>query len=158
MTPLDFTNDECAGSGRDNLVVLPKFGTAMTGFPAPHHDAAKALQRTQPRRAVKLHGEIHGRRKLPEVERCRQRRAHGVVEHRREESALHVAGRVEKHLDRFKAGFDGTALAVDLDKPKTEGLRAWRRRQRAVDHFPEERILVHDAALAVPWLTTAIAP
>jgi hypothetical protein len=37
---------------------------------------------------------------------------------------LHIAGRIEKHLDRLKPGFDGAALAIDRDKAEAERLRA----------------------------------
>ena len=87
---------------------------------------------------MKLHVVIYRRRELLKVERRRQCGTHGVVEHGREKSTLHVAGRIEKHLDRFEAGFDAAALAVDLDKAEPERLRAGRRRQPAIDHFPEE--------------------
>jgi hypothetical protein len=60
-----------------------------------------------------------------------------------------VPAGLRKHLDRFEAGFDAAALAVDLDKFEAERLRAGRRRQPAIDHFPEKRILVHDAALTL---------
>src|SRR5271154_1230244 len=103
---LHFANDEGAGGGGDDLVALPKFGTRVTGLTAPHQDAAKTLQWTQPGRPVKLHIEVYGRRKLREVECRRKRGAHGVVEHRREKSALHVSGRVEKFRPCLELGFN----------------------------------------------------
>jgi hypothetical protein len=121
----------------------------MTQLAASHHDTAQALQGAKPGRPVKLHVEIHGRRELFLVERRRQRGAHGIVEHRREKSTLHVPGRIEENLNRLKPGLDRAALAVDLGKLEAERLRAWRYRQPAVYDFPEKRILVHDAALAL---------
>jgi hypothetical protein len=86
---------------------------------APQHDTAKPFQGTKHRGPVELHVDTDGRRKLPGVERCRKRGAHGVVEHSREKSTLHVSSRIEESLDRLKSGFNGAAFSVDCNKAKT---------------------------------------
>src|ERR1700730_12411622 len=121
-SPLYFTNDEGTGRGRHDLVVLPEFGAAVTHFPAPQHDATESLDGTENRRPGQLQVQIDGRRELSGGERCRKRGAHGIVEHGREESTLHVSCRIEESVPRIKAGFNGAALTVDFDEAEPERL------------------------------------
>src|ERR1700730_3187775 len=81
---------------RHDLVVLKQFAAELAHFPAAQYHTSHAFQRTDFRRPVKLHVEINRRCELAGVQRRRQGRSHGVVQHRREKAALHVAGRVQK--------------------------------------------------------------
>jgi hypothetical protein len=60
-----------------------------------------------------------------------------------------ISCRVQEFRLRLELDFDGTAFAIDLQEFDAQRLHARRRRQPAIDDFPEERILVHHAALAL---------
>src|SRR3954469_11210828 len=99
---------------------------------------------------MKLHIEIERRRELAGIQRRGQRRSHGVVEHGGEESALHIARRIEKLRLRLEVDLGRAALAIDRSKLDAQRFGAGRRWQPAIDHFPEEGVLVQWLLLMIP--------
>ena len=76
---------------------------------APHHPPVAAVLAWQ-RGREELDLEVDRRRPLPGRQRGDQRRAKRVVEHRRQESALDVAGRVQELLGRRERDLDRPGL------------------------------------------------
>lgn len=119
-----------------------KFGGKLADFLAAHRHPAKTFQRAGFRGTMKLDVEIDGRRELAGVERRHQRRPHGVVQHGGKEAALNVADRIQEFRLALEINFDGAAFGIDGAEREAQRSRAGRRRQAAIDHLPEERILV----------------
>jgi hypothetical protein len=100
------------------------------------------------RRSQELDVQVGGGREPARAERGDQRRAQGVVEHRRQEPALDHPGGVEELLAGGERDLDRAGLGVDGDQlPPEQGGRG-RRRRPALHHVPERALTRHRASIS----------
>ena len=90
-------------------------------------DLGLAGDRPRLRRAEKIHGYGDGRRVEFSVRHGEHRRPHGVVEHRRENAALHETGRVAKISFAVEPDPDPALLRPRVEKVPAEQFGRWRR-------------------------------
>ena len=106
----------------DNLAgVVEEFAGQERHVLTPAHDPAAAGQAARTRRAQELDVQVDGWRELRWAERGDQCRAHGVVQHRGQQTALDRARRVEELPGRGKPDLDRPGLGVDRHQPPAAG-------------------------------------
>jgi len=89
--------------------------------------------------------QVGGWREETRTQRGDQRRAQGVVEHRRQEPALDDPGGVQELLAGGKRDLDRAGLGMDLDQLPSEQDGRGRRRGPAFHHIPERPLARHPA-------------
>jgi len=89
--------------------------------------------------------QVGGWREETRTQRGDQRRAQGVVEHRRQEPALDRPDGVQELLAGGKRDLDRAGLGINRDQLPAEQDRRGRRRGPAFHHIPERPLARHPA-------------
>jgi hypothetical protein len=105
--------------------------------PVTVDDPALAEEPARSHRPQKAHIELKGRLELVGLQGGQQSRADGVEQHRGQERAEHVAGRVGERLGGRECHLDRARLDVGVDEFKAERGRCRRDRCPTLDPVPE---------------------
>jgi len=114
-------------------------------LPAAAYDPAVAGEPSGARRAQELHVQVGGGREEARTQRGDQRRAQGVIEHRRQEPALDHPYGVQELLAGGKRDLDRAGLRIHRDQLPPEQDGRGRRRGPAFHHIPERPLARHPA-------------
>jgi hypothetical protein len=132
--------------GRHDLAgVLEQLPGPERHLPAAADDPAAAGEPSRARRAHELHVQVGGGREQARAQRGHQRRAQGVVEHRRQEPALDRPGGVQELLPGGERDLDRAGLGIDCHQFPPEQDGRGRRRGPAFHHIPERALARHPA-------------
>ena len=110
--------------GRHDLAgVIEQLPGQERHLPAAADDPAAAGEPSGARRAQELHVQVGGWREETRTQRGNQRRAQGVVEHRRQEPALDYPRGIQELLAGGERDLDRAGLGIDRDQlpPEQDG-------------------------------------
>ena len=132
--------------GRHDLAgVIEQLPGQERHLPAAADDPAAAGEPSRARRAQELHVQVGGGREQARAQRGHQRRAQGVVEHRRQEPALDRPGGVQELLPGGERDLDRAGLGIDCHQFPREQDGRGQRRGPAFHHIPERALARHPA-------------
>jgi aminoglycoside phosphotransferase (APT) family kinase protein len=133
----------CGRDRHDLAGLIDQLTGQESHIPAPADDPSAPGEPSRPGRAQELHVQVGGRRELARPEGCHQRRAEGVVQHRRDEPALDSPRRIQELITGRERDLDRPGVGVDGNQFPAKQNRGGRKRRPARHRVPERALAGH---------------